>query len=98
MKKATAIGFRSNSYFAGLNTTIPNTDHPSNNGPGMDSEDFIILPCSAEEQARNLVFPLHGTIGNGKPYEDDQFFPDGAEEWDSWHVTHFVFEHEIESK
>lgn len=94
MKKATAIGFRSNSWFAGLNTTIPDTDIPENKHGGFGKKyGDLSDKLSDEYKSMQLKFPLHGTIGNGNPSEDDQFFPDGAE--DSWHVTHFVFEHEM---
>ena len=94
MKKVIAIGFRSNSWYAGLNTTIPNADLPQNTGGGMGLKvGELVNKTSDEYKASQFVFPLAGKI-----IEDEDtgrmtaFVPCGYNDWDWWHVDHFVFE------
>lgn len=84
MSQVTAIGFRSNSCFAGLNTTIPNTDIPAN-------EEFKKYDPDNEDDSYNalaaaLVFPLIGHLC------EDEFHPLGNDPIDWWSADHFVFE------
>ena len=94
MKKVTAIGFRSNSWYAGLNTTIQNSDIPQNINSGMGIKMGNLLDKHSDEyKATQLIFPLEGKI-----IEDEDsgkmiaFVPNGYEDWDWYHVDHFVFE------
>ncbi len=84
MKKVKALGFRSNSWFAGLNTTIPDSDTPECEelskigGCRNESDDY---------DAQQLRFPVFGEMIN-----EHQFIEDGKTEEDSWSTKHFVFE------
>ena len=85
MKKATAIGFPSNSPFKAYVETIPNTDNPS-----LEHWEGGAHPKDIEA-AKALKFPVNGYICSYASIEDS-FVPQGMD-WDGrFMVDHFVFE------
>jgi hypothetical protein len=93
MKKVTAIGFRSNSWYAGLNVTLPGTDSEANVvGTFLEKLGSEITPKDTDELlAKEIKFPLEGTIRS-----DGYFYPGkSTDPDDAWAVNHFVFQHEL---